>query len=512
MAPVERLQQSRTSPPIEGTGLRDHVRSIVNRQPAVGLAIAVVGRDDCRFFHGHGVADIPSKEPITETTVFRIASITKTFTAIAVMQLWEQGLIELDAPASEYLRSYQLVSADRRFRPATLRHLLTHTAGLPEVAHPRGLFQPDFGESVEAGAHLPTLAEFYRGRLWVGAEPGSRFVYNNHGPATLGQIVEDVSGETLAGYFQEHIFSPLGMVDSSLLRTDRLERRRATGYEIGRRGIQEIAERDMVTAGAASVYSTPADMARYLGALLGEGSNEHGSILKPTTMGVMFEAHYRPDARIPGMGLAFFRAEVDGRTTVGHQGSHPGFHSQISLAPDAGLGVIGFTNGAHQADLWLPGHVSHLLGQLLGPSTEERAFAHHPEVWHDLCGWYRLSAGLTDIRLRGMMGVGAEVFVRSGRLMLRFLTPIPELAAGFDLRPDDEDDPYVYRIDLSDSGLDHMRIAFSLDSSGMTTRMHLDLMPLTLEKKPRYTNPRRWATTALAVGAATMVARHRRRR
>lgn len=511
MAPADGRQQERIGQPIEEALQRDRVLSIVNRRPTVGLAIGVVDRGGLQLFHGHGMADLASKEPITEATVFRIASITKTFTAVAIMQLWERGLVELDAPVSEFLHSYELESADVGFQQATVRHLLTHTAGLPEVVYPRGIFQPDFGESVKAGSDIPTLAEFYRGRLQVRAEPGTRFVYNNHGPATLGQIVEDLSGETLAGYFQEHIFEPLAMADSGLLRTDRLERRRATGYEIARTGVNDVAERDFVTAGAASVYSTPADMARYLSALLGEGSNEHGAVLKPGTMAMMFDAHYRPDPRIPGLGLAFFRSQVGGKAVVGHQGSLPGFHSQISLVPDSGIAVMAFTNGAQQADLWLPGEVSRLLRELIGLPAEECAFAHHPGVWGDVCGWYRLSAGLTDIRLRAMMGLGAEVFIRGDRLKLRFLTPIPELAAGFELHPDDEHDAYVYRIDLSDSGLDPMRIVFGQDRTGATTRLHLDMMPLTLEKQPPYTNPRSWLAGGLGVGAAATLARRLRR-
>ncbi len=511
MNTVESPEPARIGPPIDEDALRRHVLGIVERQPTVGLAVGVVGPGGPPVFHGHGVADIGSRAPITESTVVRIASITKTMTAIAVMQLWERGRLELDAPADEYLRSFRLVPADDGFGPATVRDLLTHTAGLPEIAHPRGLIEPDFGESVEAGSRLPTLAEFYRGGLRVGARPGTRFVYNNHGPATLGQIVEDVSGQTLAGYLRANVFAPLGMVDSDLLRVDRLERRRATGYEIGRRGAREIAERDMVTAGAASVYSTPADMARYLQALVNGGSNEHGSVLEPETVAQMYRAHYRPDPRVPGMGLAFFRRNLGGHVVVGHQGSHPGFHSQVSLAPDAGLAVMAFTNGANQADLWLPGEVAHLLGRVLDLPVDDRPRVHRPEVWDDVCGWYRLSAGLTDVRLRAVIGAGAEVFIGKGRLRLRFLTPIPELAAGFALHPDDERDPYAYRIDLSDSGLDHMGIVFGQDPSGTTNRMHLDLMPLTLEKRPPASNPRRLLAAGLAAGGIAMVAGRRRR-
>ena len=100
---------------------------------AVGLAVGVIRNGSLEFFNGHGLADIASNAPITEDTVFRIGSITKPFTAIAVMQLWEQGLIDLDAPANDYLRAYELIPAQAGFRPATVRHLLTHTAGITEV-------------------------------------------------------------------------------------------------------------------------------------------------------------------------------------------------------------------------------------------------------------------------------------------------------------------------------------------------------------------------------------------
>jgi hypothetical protein len=99
-----------------------------------------------------------------------------------------------------------------------------------------------------------------------------------------------------------------------------------------------------------------------------------------------------------------------------------------------------------------------------------------------------------------MMGSGVEVFVRGGRLMLRFLTPIPALFKGFPLLPADDEDPYVFRIDLP--GLESMRVVLAQDSEGATARLHFDLMPLTLHKRPAASNPRRWATGALGAVAA----------
>jgi CubicO group peptidase (beta-lactamase class C family) len=504
----------RALPGLDDLALRARVDEILDRRPAVGLAVGVVRDGRLESFIGHGVADAAAGRPITEDTVFRIASISKTITAIAVMQLWEQGLVDLDAPATDYLRAYRLVPANAGWRPATLRHLLTHTAGIPETIRPWGALQPDFGESVKAGRPLPSLAGFYRGGLRLEAEPGTRFRYGNHGFATLGQIVEDVSGTPLDRYFRERIFEPLGMTDSDLLRSDMVKARLATGYTLGAAGPKPVTERDMITAGAASVYSTPRDMARYLAALLGGGANEHGSVLRPATVAEMFAPQYQPDPRIPGIGLAFFRADLGGHPAVEHQGIHPGFTSQVFLSPDDGVGVMAFTNGARLGMLWLPFEIDGLLRWLIGvPEDGIRAdVPQRPELWGELCGWYHLRGPLTDVRLRGMVGAGAEVFVRGDRLMVRPLNPLPVLYRGFPLHPDDPADPYVFRMDLGAFGLGSARVVFSRGPDGRVTSGHLDVMPMTLHKQPARTNPRLWATGALyAAGTiATLVAARRR--
>ena len=160
------VRESETSDVVDEFEMKARVNEILNRWPTVGLAVGVVRNGSLEFFYGHGLADIESNTPITEDTVFRIASITKTFTAIAVMQLWEQGLIDLDAPANDYLRAYKLVPAKAGFRPATVRYLLTHTAGIREVLHPLGLLRMrDLGETVKLGRPVPSLAEYYQGGL-----------------------------------------------------------------------------------------------------------------------------------------------------------------------------------------------------------------------------------------------------------------------------------------------------------------------------------------------------------
>ena len=121
----------------DGPQLRASIDGILNRQPAVGLAVGIVGHGSLEFFEGRGFADIASNRPIDADTIFRIGSVTKPFTAIAVMQLHEQGLIDLDAPANDYLRAYELIPARAGLRPATVRHLLTHTAGIARCSTSR---------------------------------------------------------------------------------------------------------------------------------------------------------------------------------------------------------------------------------------------------------------------------------------------------------------------------------------------------------------------------------------
>ena len=156
--------------------------------------MGVIRGEGLESFRSHGVANIESATPVTEDTVFRIGSITKTFTAVALMQLWEQGLIDLDTPANDYLRAFRLVPAEAGWRPATVRHLLTHTAGVPEWLHPSRMINSGwFAESFSLEEPVPTLAEYYRGGLPLAAEPGTIWTYSDHGVATVGQIVEDVT-------------------------------------------------------------------------------------------------------------------------------------------------------------------------------------------------------------------------------------------------------------------------------------------------------------------------------
>jgi CubicO group peptidase (beta-lactamase class C family) len=488
--------------------------AIGSRHPAVGLAVGIVRDGRLESFYGQGLADIASRAPVTEDTVFRIGSITKTVTAIAVLQLCEQGLLDLDEPAGNYLRAYSLIPAKPGHRPPTVRHLLTHTAGLPQLVYPTRAFQPVLGETVAYGQRVPSLADFYRGRLHLIAEPGTRLTYGNHGFATLGQIVEDVTGQPLGGYLRDHIFRPLGMTDTDITRSGRVTARLATGYVLRASGPRPVRDCDLVPVGAGAIYSTTRDMARYVAALLAGGSGEHGRVLKPETLAGMFAPHYQPDPRLPGVGLAFFRRDLGGHLVVGHDGLVPGFTSQLSLAPADGAGVVAFTNGARSAMAWLGPEVSTILGSILRiPDSMIRTdVPHHPEIWTNVCGWYSFRGSLRDAQKWFI--AGAEVVVRRGELTLRPITPVPALAGGLPLHPDNPGDPYVFRIDLTSFGVGTSRVVFSRSARGEATALHVDLdvTPLSFDKQPATRNPRYLATGALGAVAAITTANAIRRR
>jgi CubicO group peptidase (beta-lactamase class C family) len=503
--------------PVQGLSDRE-VRACVSairaRHPSVGLAISVLQTGQLRLFEGRGLADLASRTPITEDTVFRIGSITKVFTAIAVMQLAERGLIDLDRPADDYLRAYRLVLAEPGFQRPTVRHLLTHTAGIPEVRGVTDLLHGDFTPSggrpampsVAAGEPMPTLAECYRDGLRVVVEPGTAFAYTNHGFATLGQIVEDVTGMPLERYLRERVFGPLGMGDSDLVRSGRVVSGLASGYVITRRGPRRVPDREWLGAGSGGLYTTPRDMARFAATILGQGSNEHGRILEPATLATMFDPHYQPHPRIPGIGLGWFRGEVAGHRLVGHDGILPGFNSALLLAPDDGLGLLAFTNGSRGAFGWLQVELERLMRELLSLPVEAvlSGATHDPGTWTDLCGRYVFEPRISDLRVRLMLRGGAEVFVRGEELMVRLVTSVPGIHPELPLRPLDDQDPSVFHLDLGRYGIPTARIAFGRDATGRVTAVYTDLggQPWSLARVPPE-RARRWRVLAAAgLGAA----------
>jgi hypothetical protein len=170
---------------------------------------------------------------------------------------------------------------------------------------------------------------------------------------------------------------------------------------------------------------------------------------------------------------------------------------------------MAFSNGTQLGSPWIPTETDRLLCSLLGvpEGAVRQDVPQRPDIWGDLCGWYYLPGPVSDLRARLMVGAGVEVFVRRGQLRLRGLTPVPLLYRGFPLHPDDVDDPYTFRIDLSEFDLGSIRVVFSRDAGGGTTGVHLDVMPLSAEKRAQATNPRLWVERAGGLATTAILAR-----
>lgn len=491
------------------------VAEVLDRWPSAGTAAGVVRDGSLQWFLGHGVADIASRTPITQDTVFRIGSVTKTMTAVAVMQLSEKRLVDLDAPARDHLRSFELVPAKARFRPVTIRHLLTHTGGIGYLRRWSDVLRPGLGSGDYTRRPVGALADYYRGGLPVVIEPGTRWVYSNHGFAVLGQIVEDVTGQPFDRYLRQHLFEPLGMQHSDLLRSERVAADLATGYLVRARGLKTVKDYDIPTAPGGAVSSTARDVASYLAGLLSAGANNHGAVLEPETVASLFAPHFQPDARVPGMGLGFELNDEGGHRVAAKSGILSGFLAAITLAPDDGIGVFVLTNtgglnGQGAAEPLATALLRHVLG--LPDQAIRTDILARPEVWGELSGWYGMDPGpLANLFDRLVFGAGAEVVVRRGQLWLRPLSAIPTMRHGFPLHPEDEHDPYVFRLDLADMGLGTFRVAFTPLSDQGRTRHRLEAGFLSMQQRPDALNPRRCATGLVGAGAGALTIRLARR-
>lgn len=491
---------------VDPTELVEIVTGVQNRWPSAGLSVAIVGDAGLTWFRGQGVADTTSKSPVTDDTVFRIGSITKTFTAIAVMQLWEQGLVDLDAPAENYLKTIMLIPTKPELRQPTVRHLLTHTSGIGYWPRPSDVLRPVVGSGSESARPLLPLAHYYRRGLPVEIEPGTKWCYSNHGFAALGQLVEDVTGQSFASYLREHLLDPLGMNRSGLEPSERPAAPLATGYVLRARGLEPVGDQDVPAVAGGGMYSTAQDMARYLAVLLSGGATPTGRILQPATIEEMFAPHFRPDPRIPGMGLGFWRGTQGSHRVIEHGGTRAGYLSAMALAPDDNVGVIVLANTGALDGRGAPLPLTNaLLRRLLGlPDDEFRAgLPAHAEVWGDLCGWYSPPPGpMTNIFTRLIMGAGVEVRVKNERLELRPLTPVPAMRP-MALRPDDPDDPYQFRVDMSAAGQGTMPVVFDPTSDPP----RLSLATMSFRKRPNALNPGAWVPAALAGGATAFALR-----
>ena len=300
----------------------------IGKHKGPGAVVVVVTRDAQVFAKGYGFADIEAKKPFTaDTTLVRPGSISKLFTAIAVMQLVDAGKIDLDRDVNGYVDF--AIPTPKDGVPVTLRRLLTHRAGFED--HWKGLFSRDREPEPLGRWVTKNLPQ----RLFPN---GAVEAYSNYGFALAGYVVERVSGESYASYIQRHILDPLGMSRSTFRQPlpDDLAPLMAKGY--GTSDAPPLGFFETIPAPAGGLSATGTDIGRFIRALMNGGELDGVRILSQKRLDEMMA----PQSATPAgyLGLGFFGTNVAGHDAIGHEGITLTFFSDLKFFPAHGIGIF----------------------------------------------------------------------------------------------------------------------------------------------------------------------------
>lgn len=307
----------------------------IQRADIAGATISVVKDGKLLFAKGYGYADVQKKQPVSpQDTLFRPGSISKLFTWTAVMQLFEQGKLDLDRDVNEYL---DFKIPDAFGKPITLKNIMTHTPGFEEQI--KDLFTvtpgtPNLGDYLKA--HIP--ARIY--------PPGTVPAYSNYATALAGYIVQRVSGRPFEDYIEENIFKPLNMTHSTFKQPlpSNLASFMSSGYQRGSDPAQPFEIVNPFPAG--SLSSSAADMAQFMMAHLQDGQLGDAHILKPETARLMHSRLFALDDAANAMCYGFYEESRNGRRIIGHGGDTVYFHSDLHLVLDQNVGFFVSYNSA----------------------------------------------------------------------------------------------------------------------------------------------------------------------
>ena len=349
-----------------------------------GVAVGVVSNQDLIWSKGFGFADLKAKVPMTATTKIRMASNSKLFTAIAIMQLREEGKLSLDDPVVKYLPWFKAKPAGDDDGPITIEQLLSHSSGLQREAGDHWVSYK-FPSSDE----LPRL---YADRQAAFA-PSVRWKYSNLAYAVAGQVVEKVSGERWSVYVERNIFKPLGMDASSV---DRDISGLAVPY--GRRmpdGTREVLpfvdSRGM--AAATGLTSNVEDMAKFISAQFRRGPRGGAQIVSSGSWREMLRVRSVEENWTAGSGLGFDVKRVKDRTYIGHGGGYPGNTTQTLIQLDDKVGVIVLTNtnDSNPSDIaqQLMASVGQATAKAANSASAKPATIEWDPAWERFAGLYR---------------------------------------------------------------------------------------------------------------------------
>jgi CubicO group peptidase (beta-lactamase class C family) len=297
-----------------------------------GAVVAVVKDGKILFTKGYGYADIEKKTPVLpDKTLFRIGSITKAFTATAVMQMADRGKINLQDDVNKYLKSFQVPSTYPQ--PITFANLLTHTSGLDEITP---------GRRTGDETRLVPLGTFLKTRLVRIQPPGQVISYSTYNAALAGFIVEQITETPFKIYLRQNVFDPLGMNHTSITAVkEEYKQDLASGYEWDGKNHQKLPFQWFNTYPASDINTTATDMARFMLANLAGGALDGKRILSKRAVAEMQALHFRNHPRVPGWAYGYYEGFQNDRRFIEHGGSmDDGYSALLTMLPEEKFGLF----------------------------------------------------------------------------------------------------------------------------------------------------------------------------
>lgn len=409
------------------TDLDLYIQQYIQAAGIPGAAVALTDRQKLLHLATYGLADVAARRPVVPETLFEIGSITKSFTALALLQLHESGQIDLHAPVIRYLPWFQVSS---HYEPISIHHLLSHTSG------------------IITGTEFTTEA---RCEVWalrhtqVAVPPGSYFHYSNVGYKALGLILEELLGLSYGEILRERILGPLDMAATHPVITHETRQHLAVGYErlyddrpASRN--QPLSPATWFETGTAdgSIAATAADMASYVRMLMNGGQGPHGRIVSETS----FQLMTRPVIALPegeeergsSYGYGLIISDKEGHRIISHDGGMVGYYSAMQADLDVGLGVVVLINGPGE-----PAEMAQFALELLRASCrggELPALPRIPDPTQvenaaDYAGTYQAEGRMLRVAAEGervVMDVGGERVALERRGQDCFHVPHPDFS------------------------------------------------------------------------------------
>jgi CubicO group peptidase (beta-lactamase class C family) len=303
-----------------------------------GLAIGVVKDNKIVYARGFGYKNIDTQIPVTTSTLFHMASISKPFVATAVMQLVEQGKIDLDEKVTTYLPYFKL--DDERYKDITIQQMLSHVSGMPDVEDYEWE-KPQYDEGA-LERYVRSLTD-----QKMRFDPGTKHAYSNMAFECLGDVIAKVSGMSFAEYEKQHILNPTGMTESTFLKPEHLPENWASGHL---RTIRTIAwdgyPYNRRHGPSSTLHSNALEMCRWAIINMNRGTYEDQKILNPDSYDLLWKAWFKIGRDDSGraVGLSWFLGDHRGERTVSHGGGDTGFNTYLVLLPERSMAVIVLCN------------------------------------------------------------------------------------------------------------------------------------------------------------------------